>query len=119
MAQRENPLRVHGVAVVVIGVVMLLLGVVGTGRSIIYTLQSAGRTPSVAVPRVGGNPLHAVNSARSMWYQAKRYLSMGWLVIAGTATAAAGVGILKRKEWARLLGFGGAAFAALAATPRR
>jgi len=135
MSDKPNPLFIHGIIVIVVGAVLLGIGAWGTIQSAMSKKPRIGgasqslskarmarsragsvvRSPS-ALARKPTSISGGISQARNLAYTGKMikgYLRMGWQILLGAGMIAAGIFVMKRKNWARLVGFGGIAFAVL------
>lgn len=145
MSDKPNPLFIHGIIVIVVGVVILAMGAWGTistmrrprgaggamsgvsrGRMQMSQTRGLGRM-NMRKPTSLGGAMSAANQLKYKFRLIKRFLGMGWQILLGGGMIAAGIFVLKQKNWARLVGFGGIGFAilmfasyegALAASPK-
>lgn len=133
MADKPNPLMPHGIIVIVVGAVLLAVGAWGAisnmagqgatgGMRGVHSAQSQTRQVTSLKSTAGsltrpptsmGSAMASVSRFRQMKYTIMRIVGMGWMILLGGGMIAAGIFVLKQKNWARYLGFGGIAFAVL------
>ncbi|MFC1706473.1 hypothetical protein ACFL59_06560 [Planctomycetota bacterium] len=135
MAEKKpNPLKIHAIVVIVVGVGLTSVGAWGAiqhaleqtkkggimsgigqaNRASMMQSQAGGMTSTargLARPPTSLSGLSGtVMSARSTWMMAKRFLSLGWILLCGLGLVFTGIMMLKQKNWARIASFGGLGF---------